>query len=160
MGKSLFVGNLSYSTTSNSLGELFGQIGEVVSARIITDKATGKSRGFAFVEMATDELAQRAVSELNGASLDGRQIAVSEAREPSRGGGGSGGGHRGGGGGYGGGPRGGGSGGGHRGGGGGGGYGGGGSRGGGGGYGGGHGGGGHGGGGSRGGSGGGRSFGR
>ena len=131
MGKSLFVGNLSYSTTSNSLGELFGQIGEVVSARIITDKATGKSRGFAFVEMATDELAQRAVSELNGASLDGRQIAVSEAREPSRGGGG-GGGHRGGGG-YGGGPRGGG---GHR------------------------GGGGYGGGGSRGGSGGGRSFGR
>ena len=100
MGKSLFVGNLSYATTSKALEELFRQVGDVVSVRIIMDKATGRSRGFAFVEMASDELAQKAVAELNGASLDGRQIAVSEAREPSRSGsgGGSGGGPRGGGG--------------------------------------------------------------
>ena len=98
MGKSLFVGNLSYSTTQKALEELFRQVGEVVSARIIMDKATGRSRGFAFVEMASDELAQKAIADLNGASLDGRQIAVSEAREPTRSGAsGGGGGHRGGG---------------------------------------------------------------
>lgn len=81
MAKKLFVGNLSWNTTDSSLQEFFSSVGNVVSAHIITDRQTGRSRGFGFVEMASDEEAQKASTELNEKSLDGRQIVVSEARE-------------------------------------------------------------------------------
>ncbi|MFN8126145.1 MAG: RNA-binding protein [Candidatus Nanopelagicales bacterium] len=138
MGNRLFVGNLAYSVHDEMLEQAFSEYGTVQSARVLTDRDTGRSRGFGFVEMATDAEAQAAIDGLNEADLDGRRIVVNEAR-PREDRGGGGGGYRGGGGGYGGG--------GNRG--GGGGYGGGGNRGGGGGYG--------GGGGNRGGYGGGRS---
>lgn len=80
MATKLFVGNLSWNVTSDSLRELFAQVGEVVSATVITDKFSGKSRGFAFVEMASDELAKEAVKKLNGQTLDSRAIVVNEAR--------------------------------------------------------------------------------
>ena len=92
MGKKLFVGNLSFDTTSDDLQGLFAQIGTCESARVITDRDTGRSRGFGFVEMGSNGEASRAVSELNGREVGGRQINVSEAREPSGGGGGFGGG--------------------------------------------------------------------
>lgn len=79
MVKNLFVGNLPYSVTEDKLGSLFSQCGEVVSAKIIIDKYTGQSRGFAFVEMSTEEQAQEAIKKLNGADMDGRQITVKEA---------------------------------------------------------------------------------
>lgn len=119
MATKLFVGGLSWDTTEDSLRNLFAQVGTVASAQIITDKFTGKSRGFGFVEMGSDEEAQRAIQELNGKPLDGRTIVVNEAKplapRENRGGygggggyrGGGGGGYRGGGGGYGGGGRGG-----------------------------------------------------
>jgi RNA recognition motif-containing protein len=96
MASKLYVGGLSYSTTSETLREYFAQCGTVESASVITDKFSGQSRGFGFVEMATAEEAQRAISELNGKDLDGRKITVnvSNPRTP-----GSGGGRRGGGGG-------------------------------------------------------------
>jgi cold-inducible RNA-binding protein len=103
MGKKLFVGNLSFNTTGSDLEALFGQVGTCVSAAVITDRATGRSRGFGFVEMSTSEEAQKAISELNGKDLQGRTLNVSEARERSGGGGGGGDRPRGGGGGYGGG---------------------------------------------------------
>lgn len=93
MATKLFIGSLAWATTDESLAALFSQVGTVTSARVITDRATGRSKGFGFVEMSTDEEAQRAVAELNGKDLDGRQIVVNEARpmEPrdnsSRGGG-------------------------------------------------------------------------
>ena len=94
MAKRLYVGNLSYSTTNASLSELFGEIGEVTSVNLITDRMTGQSRGFAFVEMADDAAATVAVSKLNGRDVDGRALKVEEAR-PKRdsgfGGGGGGG---------------------------------------------------------------------
>lgn len=129
MTRKLFVGNLSYSVTSEHLSETFSQFGTVASSTVIMDRETGRSRGFAFVEMETDEQGASAIEALNGASLDGRSIAVREAAERGPGGGG-GGGHRsgdggyrdGGGGGYGGGGNRDGGGGGYRGGGGGGGY--------------------------------------
>ena len=101
MAAKLYVGGLSYSTTSETLREYFAQCGTVESASVITDKFSGQSRGFGFVEMATSEEAQRAISELNGKDLDGRKITVnvSNPRTPGSGGGGRGaGGPRGGGG--------------------------------------------------------------
>ena len=78
--KRLYVGNLSYSVTMSTLEELFASIGEVTSVNIITDRMTGRSRGFAFVEMAESADAQKAIAELNGRDLDGRMIKVAEAR--------------------------------------------------------------------------------
>lgn len=80
MAKNLYVGNLSYSTTESGLRSAFEAYGEVTSVNIITDRETGRPRGFAFVEMSSDEEATSAVSALNGAMLDGRQIRVAEAR--------------------------------------------------------------------------------
>ena len=89
MASKLYVGGLSYSTTSETLREYFAQCGTVESASVITDKFSGQSRGFGFVEMATAEEAQRAISELNGKDLDGRKITVnvSNPRTPGSGGG-------------------------------------------------------------------------
>lgn len=87
----IYVGNLSYSLTEDKLKDLFGQYGEVTSAKIIIDKITGKSKGFGFVEMATSDEAQAAISELNGKEIDGRQLRVSEARAREEQGGGGGG---------------------------------------------------------------------
>ena len=80
MAKRLFVGGISYSTTNAQLEELFSKIGKVVSCNIITDRFSGQSKGFAFVEMETDELGAEAITKLNGATVDDRQIAVTEAR--------------------------------------------------------------------------------
>ena len=80
MAKNLYVGNLSYTTTSPDLSELFGAIGEVVSVNIITDRMTGRSRGFGFVEMAEEDAAQQAINQLNGRVVDGRSLKVAEAR--------------------------------------------------------------------------------
>ncbi len=121
MGSKLYVGNLSYGTTSSDLEQLFAKHGSVQSAEVISDRETGRSKGFGFVQMGTDEEAQAAIAALNGQEHDGRPLTVNEARpreERPRGGGGGGGGYGGGrggggGGGYGGG-RGGGSGGGGR----------------------------------------------
>lgn len=82
MPKKLFVGNLAYTVTENDLKEAFGKVGEVVSARVITDSQTGRSKGFGFVEMATDEDGSRAISSLNGTTLMERTMNVSEARSP------------------------------------------------------------------------------
>src|SRR5687768_6264475 len=100
MGRRLYVGNLPYSATEEQLTELFGQAGKVDNVRVMRDMATGRARGFAFVEMASDDDAQRAVDELNQAQLGGRTLAVNEARpKPAGGGFGGGGGGFGGGGG-------------------------------------------------------------
>ena len=102
MGKKLFVGNLSFDTTTADLEALFSQVGTCESEAVITDRATGRSRGFGFVEMGSASEAQKAIADLNGRELQGRTINVSEARDREGGGGG---GHRrggGGGGGYGG----------------------------------------------------------
>lgn len=80
MSKKLYVGNLSYALKSSELLEVFKKVGEVVSANVITDLETGQSKGFAFVEMATDELGKRAILELNELSLGGRNMLVSEAK--------------------------------------------------------------------------------
>ena len=80
MSKKLFVGSLPFSTTSDQLRDFFAKVGTVVEANVVMDKMTGRSRGFGFVEMSTDEEAQKAVSELNETELDGRKIFVSEAR--------------------------------------------------------------------------------
>jgi cold-inducible RNA-binding protein len=92
MGKKLFVGNLPFSTTGQQLTELFSSVGTCESASVITDRATGQSRGFGFVEMSSSEEAERAVEELNGHEIDGRKLTVTEARERTGGGGGGGGG--------------------------------------------------------------------
>lgn len=82
MGTKLYVGNLNYNTNEESLRQLFGSNGrEVASVSIIMDRETGRSRGFAFVEMATAEFAQQALQELDGADLDGRALRINEARE-------------------------------------------------------------------------------
>ncbi len=130
MGTKIYVGNLPWRATDAQLSQLFGNHGEVIDAKIVTDRETGRSRGFGFVTMASDEAAQAAIRALNGYSLEGRSLVVNEAREQSGGGGGGfgrggggggyGGGRGGGGGGYGGGGGGGGRGGGYGGGGGGG----------------------------------------
>lgn len=111
MSTKLYVGNLSYNASEDELKELFSQAGEVVSAKIITDKFSGQARGFGFVEMATNEDAQKAVTMFNGQAFKDRELKVSEARPQSEGGRGGGGGQRrsggfgGGGGGFGGGRR-------------------------------------------------------
>ena len=109
MSKKLYVGNLAFQTTSQDLQELFAQAGTVESASIIEDRDTGRSKGFAFVEMSTEEEAAAAIDQFNGKELAGRMLKVNEARpkesRPGGGGGGrgfGGGGNRGGGGGYGG----------------------------------------------------------
>jgi cold-inducible RNA-binding protein len=98
MAKKLYVGNLSYATTESVLSELFGEVGEVVSVSLITDRMSGRSKGFAFVEMAEESAAQEAIAQLSGKELDGREINVAEARpqkpRDSQRGGGRGGGGR------------------------------------------------------------------
>lgn len=79
MNNKLFVGNLSWSTTDQSMKDFFATIGEVISSRVVMERESGRSRGFGFVEMATEELAQQAVAELNEKDLDGRMIRVSIA---------------------------------------------------------------------------------
>lgn len=125
MGKKLYVGNLPYSATEQALTDSFSECGTVTSVKIITDRETGRSKGFGFIEMETDEAAASAITKFNGAMYEGRAMTVSEAKPmaPREGGGGRGfgggggrggfGGGRGGGGGFGGG-RGGGGGGGNR----------------------------------------------
>lgn len=95
MGKRIFVGNLPFSATDQVLSDTFAQYGAVESAKVITDRATGRSKGFGFVEMATDAEALTAIEKLNGAEYEGRTITVNEAREmqPREGGGGGGGGY-------------------------------------------------------------------
>jgi RNA recognition motif-containing protein len=109
MGRRLYVGNLPYSSSEDQLTELFSRAGKVDNVRVMRDMATGRARGFAFVEMSTDEEAQRAITELHEHQLDGRALVVNEARPKPEGGfggggrgrgggfGGSGGGNRGGG---------------------------------------------------------------
>ncbi len=92
MGRKLYVGNLSFSATEQTLKDAFSQCGTVDSVNVITDRDTGQSRGFGFVEMSSDGEAQKAIQELNGSSLDGREITVNEARPQQKrsGGGGAG----------------------------------------------------------------------
>ncbi len=97
MAKKLYVGNLSYGVTEDQLRDLFADAGEVASVAVITERDTGRSKGFGFVEMATDEGAQEAIRRFNGYNFDNRDIVVNEARPREEGGGG----YRGGGGGYG-----------------------------------------------------------
>ncbi|MBX7137330.1 MAG: RNA-binding protein [Oligoflexia bacterium] len=99
MSKKLFVGNLPFSFKTEDLQRAFQAVGEVVSANVVTDRETGRSRGFGFVEMASDQDAENAISQLNGSEQQGRKITVSEAnskppRRDDRGGGGGGGGPR------------------------------------------------------------------
>src|SRR5436305_12635598 len=118
MGTKLYVGNLSFNTTENELQELFAQAGAVQEVTLMQDKFTGKSRGFAFVTMGSEQDAQNAIAKINGQTIDGRTLTVNEARPREArppggggggrgygGGGGGGGGYGGGGGGYGGGRR-------------------------------------------------------
>jgi RNA recognition motif-containing protein len=104
MGKKLYVGNLTYGVTDGTLAAMFEAHGTVKSAQVIMDRDTGRSKGFGFVEMGTDQEAQAAIAALNGKEVDGRSLTVNEARprEDRGGGGGRGGSGRGGGGGYGG----------------------------------------------------------
>ncbi len=80
MGRKLYVGNLPDSATEQTLQDTFSQCGMVDSANVITDRDTGQCRGFGFVEMSSDSEAQKAIQELNGSSLDGREITVNEAK--------------------------------------------------------------------------------
>jgi RNA recognition motif-containing protein len=80
MAKNIYVGNLPYNMSDESLQDVFNPFGEVTSARVIKDKFTSRSRGFGFVEMANDDEADKAIAELNGKSIDGRDLKVSEAR--------------------------------------------------------------------------------
>ena len=94
MGSKLYVGNLSYNTTGSDLEQLFSQHGTVQSAEVIADRDTGRSKGFGFVQMGSDQEAQAAISALNGQEHDGRQLTVNEAKpreDRPRGGGGGGG---------------------------------------------------------------------
>jgi len=92
LGKRLYVGNLSYNTSSSDLEQLFAAFGTVENAEVISDRETGRSKGFAFVEMSTDDEAQAAIRGLNNQTHDGRPLAVNEARpREERGGGGRGG---------------------------------------------------------------------
>ena len=93
MGRRLYVGNLPYSTGEAELQELFSRAGTVESVRVMRDAATGRARGFAFVEMATDEEAQKAATELNQYQMGGRPLTVNEARPKPEGGFGGGGGY-------------------------------------------------------------------
>ena len=96
MGKKLYVGNLPYSATDSTLSQLFGQVGQVGSAQVIMDRESGRSKGFGFVEMSSDQEASDAIAKFNGQDLDGRALTVNEAkpqapRENRSGGGGGGG---------------------------------------------------------------------
>ncbi len=95
MGRRLYVGNLPYSATEEQLTELFSRAGKVDSVRVMRDMATGRARGFAFVEMSNDEEAQKAISEFHEQQMDGRALVVNEARPKPEGGFGGGGGGRG-----------------------------------------------------------------
>jgi RNA recognition motif-containing protein len=105
MGKKLYVGNLPFSVDDAVLNQTFSDFGQVQSAKIITDRDTGRSKGFGFVEMSTDQEAENAISQMNGADWEGRKLTVNEAKPqaPREGGGGGRGGFGGGGGGRGGG---------------------------------------------------------
>ena len=94
MGRKLYVGNLGFDVTNKDLEDVFAEVGAYESVSVITDRATGQSRGFGFVEMASNGDAQRAIQQLDGKEIKGRAIKVSEARDrdSSRGGGGGGGG--------------------------------------------------------------------
>ena len=95
MGSRLYVGNLPFSADENAVRELFAQDGrDVTEVKMITDRETGRPRGFGFVEMGNSEHADAAISALNGYSMDGRELTVNEAKERSSGGGGGGGGSR------------------------------------------------------------------
>ncbi len=100
MAKRLYVGNLSYSTTQGQIEEIFSKFGQIATVNLIIDKFSGNSKGFAFVEMSSDEEAEKAIAGLNESDLDGRKIVVNEARPQEKrdsfGGGGGGGGQRGG----------------------------------------------------------------
>jgi RNA recognition motif-containing protein len=96
LGKRLYVGNLSYSISSSDLEKMFSAFGKVDSAQVIEDRDSGRSKGFAFVEMGSDEEAQAAIQGLNGQENDGRALTVNEARPREERGGGGGGGGRGG----------------------------------------------------------------
>jgi RNA recognition motif-containing protein len=91
MGRRLYVGNLPYSATEDQLTELFGRAGKVDNVRVMRDMATGRARGFAFVEMATDEDAQKAINDFHEHQMDGRALVVNEARPKPEGGFGGGG---------------------------------------------------------------------
>ncbi len=80
MGRKLYVGNLPYSANQQTLQDTFSQCGTVDSVNVITDRDSGQSKGFAFIEMSSDSEAQKAIQELNGSSLDGREITVNEAK--------------------------------------------------------------------------------
>lgn len=104
MGRKLYVGNLAYGVSSSDLQKLFEPFGTVESAQVIMDRESGRSKGFGFVEMGSDQEAQAAIAAMNGKETEGRQLTVNEARpREDRGGGGGGGGRGGGRGGYGGG---------------------------------------------------------
>jgi cold-inducible RNA-binding protein len=95
MGNRLYVGNLAFSTTDEALRDAFAEFGEIVEVKLMIERETGRSRGFAFVEMATAEAAKAAIEQMNGANLDGRSLRVNEAEDrPERGRGGGGGGGR------------------------------------------------------------------
>lgn len=96
MSKNIYVGNLPYNISQEELSELFGQYGQVQNVHLITDKFTGRSKGFAFVEMVADEEAEQAIKALHEADLQGRNITVNEARPRETSFGGGGGGSRGG----------------------------------------------------------------
>ena len=87
MGRRLYVGNLPYSATEEQLSDLFSRAGQVDNVRVMKDMATGRARGFAFVEMASDEDAQKAISEFNEYTMDGRSLVVNETRPRTEGGG-------------------------------------------------------------------------
>jgi RNA recognition motif-containing protein len=91
MAKRLFVGNLSWNVSDEGLHEAFNQFGEVTDAKVITDRDTGRSRGFGFVTFADDEAGDRAINEMNGTEIDGRPVRVNEAHERRNSGGGGGG---------------------------------------------------------------------
>jgi len=88
MARKLYVGNLPFETSDQDLGDLFATVGTVDSVNLVRDQATGRARGFAFVEMASDEDAQKAITQLNNHSLGGRTLTVNEARPKASGGGG------------------------------------------------------------------------
>ena len=95
MGKKLYVGNLAYSVTSESLEQMFLEFGSVVSAQVIQDRDTGRSKGFGFVEMQSEDAAQQAINGMHEREVDGRSLTVNEAKPREGGGGGGGGGGRG-----------------------------------------------------------------
>ncbi|HEY8563532.1 MAG TPA: RNA-binding protein [Pyrinomonadaceae bacterium] len=89
MSTKLYVGNISFNTSNQDLEQMFGKVGTVLSSNIIEDRETGRSRGFAFVEMSSNEEAQNAIASLNGTQVDGRALLVNEAKPRENNGGGS-----------------------------------------------------------------------